>query len=177
MTALFSIVLGATVVVVLLLRLAVPQLPLRGLAVRLTGVDAILLVVGVIGLAFHCTAMFARQLFDPFPVIQPTVQVVNSSGPIGVILFAVPATLVIVALRRQRRAAVLLVALALLAVGITMYLLGSLPVHLITIFGATVLLAGVVVALTIAPWRKPALGGELGAEGGTRTHTPFGTGT
>jgi len=154
-TSQFSLALAVTVAVVFLLRLALPQLPLRTLAVRLTAVDAILLVVGVAGLVFHCTAMFARGLFDPLPAIQPAVQMVNSSGAVGVILFVIPATLVVVALRRQQRAAVAVIAVSLLAVGVTMYLVGSVAVHLVMIFAATVLTAAVVAAFTIAPWREP----------------------
>lgn len=156
MTAEFALALAVTIVVILILRLVLPQLPLRRLAVRLTPIDAALLVVGVAGLAFHCLAMFSRQIFEPLPAIRPLVALVNSPGIPSVVFFAVPALLVLVALRRQQRLAGAIIALALLAVGMTMYVVGSLQVHLVTIFASAVLLAAVVAFLTIAPWRRSA---------------------
>lgn len=156
MTAEFSLALAVTIVVILILRLVLPQLPLRRLAVRLTVIDSALLVVGVAGLAFHCLAMFSRQIFEPLPAVRPLVALVNSPGIPTIVLFAVPALLVLVALRRQQRLAGAIIALALLAVGMTMYVVGSLQVHLVTIFASAVLLAAVVAFLTIAPWRRAA---------------------
>lgn len=154
MTAEFSITLAALSVLLLVARLALPQLPIAGAAKRLSVADLVILGVGALGLAFHCTAMFYRPLFDGIPSIAPLVSTVNSLGIASIVLYTIPAVLVLVGLRRQHPLTLIAMGIVLLAVGITMYVrtLGSW--HLTTIFVTVVLLAGVVTLLTISPWHK-----------------------
>jgi hypothetical protein len=156
MTAEFSIALAATSALILLARLVLPQLPVSRVAVRITPGDAVLVGLGTVGLAFHCTAMFSRHLFDVIPVAKPLVEAVNAMSLTSIVLYVVPALLLLIGLRRQHWVALTTMALALIAVGLTMYLGSPLRLHLITIFISVVVLVGVVSLLIKAPWnRKP----------------------
>lgn len=152
MSSTYAITLAALVAALLLARLLLPQLPVRR-AVRLSTVDAVLLGVGVLGLVFHCTAMFARSVVAAVDPLVPLIDAVNALGAASMVLYIVPALLVLFALRRVYWAALIVLALALVAVGVTMYDGGSLSVHLVAIFISVVVLATVVVSLVIPPWR------------------------
>ncbi len=56
----FVVSLAATAVLVLALRLLLPNLPLRRAAASISVVNAIAVVVGMLGQAWHCGAMFCR---------------------------------------------------------------------------------------------------------------------
>lgn len=157
MTAGYSITLAVIALLILLARFVVPQLPVKSRAVRLSVLDAVLVGVGVLGLVFHCTAMFSRQIFEGIPAVKPLIGLVNALGVASVVLYVVPATLVLIGLRRQQRGALALLSLTLVAVGVTMYVSGPLVVHLAAIFAATVVLAGLVSLFVLAPWRVQAL--------------------
>lgn len=165
MTAGFSIALAAVSVLILLARFALRQLPLAGRAVRIAVGDALLLGVGVLGLAFHCTAMFYRQLFDVIVVLQPLVALVNAMGVASIVLFVVPALLLLLGLRHQHWAALVALTLTLIFVGITMYLVGPLQVHLAAIFVSVVALVGVVALLVLPPWRRQTVTTERSLSG------------
>jgi hypothetical protein len=60
-TAEFTITLAVTSVLILLARFVLPQLPLTRAAVQLTVGDMALLGAGVLGLAFHCTAIWNEK--------------------------------------------------------------------------------------------------------------------
>ncbi len=153
MTTGFSITLAVVAVLVLLARFVVPQLPVKSRAARLSSVDAALLGVGVLGLVFHCTAMFSRRIYDGAAVLRPLVGAVNSMGVASVVLFVVPALLILIGLRRQQRGALAALSLTLIAVGVTMYVRGPLPLHLAAIFAATIALAALVSLFVLPPWR------------------------
>jgi hypothetical protein len=76
-------------------------------------------------------------------------QRINALGTASIIRYAVPATLVVLGLRRQHPAALAAVALALTAVGITMYDGGSLSTHLTAIFVSVVVLTTVASTLVL----------------------------
>lgn len=154
MTAMFSITLALVAVLILLARFVAPQLPVQGRAVRLSVPDAVLLGVGILGLAFHCTAMFARRIFDGVGVLRPVVGLVNAMGAASVVLFVVPAVLVLIALRRQQPIAVGALLVLLVAVGLTMYVGGPFWLHLAVIFASTVTIAGIVSLFAVPPWRS-----------------------
>ena len=164
MTAGFSIALAVTAILILLARLAIPRLPLRGAAARMTVVDSVLFGLGLLGLVFHCTAMFYRGLLEPVPGAQPIVDMVNSMGVASIILFAVPSLLLLLGLRHQHVAAIVAMAIALLAVGVTMYNGGTLQVHLAAIFVSGIVLASVMSFVVMPPWqqglRSPVLSQE-----------------
>lgn len=148
----YTIGLWTVTLLSILLRLTLPGLPLRRHAVRTGPVDLTLLVLGMLGLVLHCTAMFARPLVDWIP--GPAVDQIAQLGIASIIWYVVPALLVAVGLRRQRLAVQAVVAVLLLAVGITMYNSGPLAVHLAAIFALVVALAAVNATL-IAPRRAP----------------------
>ena len=156
MTAAFAVTLAGASVLLLLARLMVPQLPLAGRSVRLSWVDAVLLLCGVVGLAFHCAAMFYRPLFDGIGPLAPLVDMVNEMNGASIILFVVPALLVLIGLRRHYRVALAVLALTLLVVGVTMYAGSPLNVHLGAIFVAVVALVGHVALFVIPPWQRAA---------------------
>ena len=156
MTATFAVTLAGVFVLILLARPLLPQLPLAGRSVRLSWVDAVLFLCGVVGLAFHCSAMFYRSLFDGIGPLGPLVDMVNEMNVASIILFVGPALLVVIGLRRHDRVALAVLALSLLVVGVTMYAGSPLNVHLGAIFVAVVALAGHVALFVIPPWQRAA---------------------
>ncbi|MHC5794821.1 hypothetical protein ACVXZ4_01545 [Lacisediminihabitans sp. FW035] len=158
MTAGFSIGLAAICVLIVMARFALPQLPLAQAGVRLRIAEVALLVVGVLGLTFHCTAMFSRQLLVGIPAVRPLVGAVNGMGAASVALYVVPAILLLIGLRRQHWIALAVMTLALIAVGLTMYLGSPLRLHLASIFLAVVVLVGILSVLTKGPWQRKDAG-------------------
>ena len=156
MTAAFAVTLAGVCVFLLLARLVLPQLPLAGRSVRLSGVDAVLLMIGIVGLAFHCAAMFYRPLFDGIGPLAPLVDMVNEMNGASIILFVVPALLVLIGLRRHYRVALAVLALTLLVVGVTMYAGSPLNVHLGAIFVSVVALVSHGALFVIPPWQRAA---------------------
>lgn len=155
MTPAFAFTLAGVSALILLARLVVPQLPLARLAVRLSVVDTVLLVCGVVGLAFHCAAMFYRTIFDGVP-LGPLVDMVNAMNVASIMLYVVPAALVLLGMRRQNWVSLAVLALALLFVGVTMYAGSPLNVHLGAIFAAVVALVSQIALFAIPPWRRAA---------------------
>lgn len=135
-------------------RLLLGFLPLRALAVPVSVADAALVLVGLLGLVFHCGAMFFPGRFDRIPLALTAIRQINRLGTVSIVWYAVAAILVLAGLRRQHPVAVIVVALALAAVGITMYDGGPLHVHLAAIFTAVVVLAGCGAILILPPWRR-----------------------
>ncbi|WP_427016546.1 hypothetical protein ACQCSX_17710 [Pseudarthrobacter sp. P1] len=153
--------LAATVAALLVLRRLVPGLPLRRAAAPLSVAEAIVAAMGVIGLAWHCGAMFYRPLVGGLPGTGVMIDQINAMGVASLIWYAVPAVLLLVGLRRQHAVAVVAMAVALLAVGVTMYDDGPLPAHLAAIFASVVVLAAVVSLLIVPPWRRrPVVSGK-----------------
>ncbi len=163
MTAEFSISLAVLSVLILLARFLLPQLPIAGAARQLSMADLVILVVGAVGLTFHCTAMFYRPLFDGLSFLAPLVSMVNALGVGSIILYTVPAVLVLVGLRRQHPFTLTAAGIALIAVGVTMYVRGLGSWHLTAIFVTVLLLAGIVALLTTTPWTGPAKGATSAA--------------
>ena len=97
--------------------------------------------------------MFSRGIYEGAPAVEPLVDLVNSMGVVSVVLFVVPAVLILFGLRRQQRGALVVLGLAFIAVGVTMYVGGPLQLHLAAIFAATVVLAAVVSLFVLAPQR------------------------
>ena len=138
MSLAFVVALLVAVLLTAVVGLAVPSLRGRS-APRLF--DAAVAALGWLGLALHCGAMFARPVVARVQGSARYVDGVNAMGSASVALYVVPAVLLLVGLRRSRRAVGGACALALLAVGVTMYDGSSLSTHLVTIFAAVVLAA------------------------------------
>lgn len=154
MTAQFSITLAVVCGLIVLVRFALPQLPLTRFARRLNGGDVALVIVGMLGLTFHCTAMFFRKIFDPIPAVTPLVHAVNALGAASIALYVVPALLLLIGFRNQLWVALVVLIISLIAVGLTMYLGSPLRVHLTTIFIAVVLIVGILSLLVRGPWQR-----------------------
>jgi len=137
-------------------RLVLAALPVRRFAMPVTVTDASLFGVGVAGLALHCGAMFFSGWVEPLP--EAVISDIRALGTASIIWYVVPAVLVILGLRRQHPVTLAMIALALVAVGITMYDGSSLQVHLTVIFVSVVLLAGVVAMLVLPPWQRSPAG-------------------
>jgi hypothetical protein len=150
-------VLGLALVVVVGvgLRVLVPALPWRTIATRIMVTDAALVVLGSLGLVFHCGAMFFPALFRHLPGAHTAIGRINAMGTTSIVWYAVAAALVVLGLRRHHPVVVGLVVLALAAVGVTMYDTGPLTTHLVAIFLSVVVLIGVVTALTLPPRHQP----------------------
>lgn len=145
-----SLVLAVVTVVAARLLLAARSRSIR--ASRASRSDALLVVLGWLGLSFHCSAMFYRAAVDWIPGVGPLVNAVNAMGVTSAAAFVVPAALSLLGLRRTRPWLIGSVAVALAAVGITMYNGGSLGVHLGAIFCAVVLMA-LATAELVSDWR------------------------
>lgn len=117
-------------------------------------VDAVLLGVGVAILAFHCGAMFFPRLVEPVPGVDVVAGDIRALGTASIVWYVAPAVLVLLALRRQHLIGQIAVAVALAAVGITMYNGGSLQAHLVAIFMSVLILVGVTATLLLPPWRR-----------------------
>ena len=138
--AYLSALAGAVLVLVVVRIVATP--PPSGRGARPIGrVDALLVLIGLVGLLFHCLAMFARPFAQGVPGAAALVSPINGLGPASVLLYALPAALVLLGLRRQWRPVPGAVLLVLLAVGVTMYDGGPVQIHLAAIFTAVVVLA------------------------------------
>lgn len=151
MSTSFVLSLLAVVVLVACARLVLRGLPLSNLAKRLSVGDAVMSGVGLLGLAFHCGAMFFTGLVQAIPGAQDPTEAINALGTASIVWYVVAALLVLAGLRRLHWSGVVLVSVALIAVGVTMYNGGPLNVHLATIFAAVVVLAVVAAALLLPP--------------------------
>ena len=147
----FVVSLTVVVVAVLSARFLFAGLPLRRLARPIGVTDSVVAGVGLAGLAFHCGAMFYRTFVERLPGTLDIIADIRALGTASVIWYCVPAVLVLFGLRRQHPVASAVVALAFAAVGITMFNGGTLRAHLVAIFVAVTILAGIVTTLLLRP--------------------------
>lgn len=145
MSTTFLLGLLAIPAVALALRLTT-ELPSRR-AHAMPGLDLALLVLGAVGLVFHCTAMFFPAQTALVPGTGPAAAAVNDFGTASMLLFVAPSVLVLVALRRVWLPALVVLAGTLAAVGITMYVGSPLDLHLSTIAAAVLVLSSVAAGL------------------------------
>ncbi len=150
----FVVSLAVVVAALLGARFLIAAFPLRDVAVRMTATDAALAGAGLLGLGFHCGAMFFRSGIAALPGANAVAGEISALGTVSIIWYVVPGALVLLGLRRQYPLALAAVALALAAVGITMYDGGSLQEHLSAIFIAVVILAAVSAMLLLPPWQR-----------------------
>jgi hypothetical protein len=150
----FVLALAGVVLGLVILRLKAPGLPFTRSARRLTPLGLTAVGVGALGLILHCTSMFFPQVVAAIPGTQGAISQINSMGAASMVWFAVPALLVLAGLRRQNLGALVLLAAALLAVGITMYNGSPASIHLATIFAAGIVLAATVLLFGIPPWQQ-----------------------
>lgn len=115
---------------------------------RLAPVDVAFVALGALGLVLHCTAMFRRGLVAPLPGGSAYVDLVTTPGFGTVALYIVPAALVLIGLRRVGILPWVLLASALVAVGVTMYGGSPLAVHLTAITAAVLALSAVIALRT-----------------------------
>lgn len=141
MSPFYLLALAGVVVLVVAASAIAPARLVASCAARLSRADTMVLVLGLAALALHCGAMFSRSAFDSVPVFRSAVAAVDALGPVSMIAFAVPAAAVVIALRSVRTVVVVIVAVSLVAVGVTMYDAGPLDAHLTAIFVAVVLIA------------------------------------
>ena len=151
MSTSYVVALVVLVVATGLARVVLPVLPWRRVCVQLRPVAVVLAVLGLLGLAFHCGAMFYRSTILSLPGTEMAVAHINALGVVSMVAFAAPAALLIVGLRRISSPALALIALALAAVGTTMYDGGPLAPHLAAIFASVTLLALCTATLIGAP--------------------------
>ena len=141
MSSSYVVALVVLVVAIGMARLVLPVSPWRRVSVQLHPVDVVLAVLGLLGLAFHCGAMFYRSTILSLPGTETAVAHINALGVVSMVAFVAPAALLIVGLRTISSRALALIVLALAAVGTTMYDGGPLAAHLAAIFATVVLLA------------------------------------
>ncbi|MDI3212535.1 hypothetical protein [Arthrobacter sp. AL12] len=154
----FVVILAVVALLLLLSRLLVPALPLKGLSARLTTLDFSLAAAGLLGLILHCTSMFYRPLVASIPGSTAVISQINSMGTASVIWYVVPSLLLLFGLRRQNFVVLTVLAAALAAVGVTMYNGAALSTHLNTAFAAGLVIAAIMFLLVVPPWQiKPEL--------------------
>ena len=147
-TTLLALVVGASAA-----RLVLPMLPVRRYVVRLSGLDAMAVAVGGMGLVLHCGAMFFRASVATWPGGPAVIRVIDPMGTASITWYAVGAALIVLGLRRQLPVVVGAVAVSLAAVGFTMYDGGPLRTHLDVIAGAVFLLVASLAVFADPPWR------------------------
>lgn len=145
MPPLFSIALIATAVALFATRLTLRAVPLGSRERAFTYVDLALVTIGTLGLVLHCGAMFYRSTLAALPGSAGYITAVNQMGTASIVLYIIPAAVVLIGLRRQQPVVVTLLGLSFIAVGVTMYNHGPLNTHLAAIF-----ISGVVLAATLA---------------------------
>lgn len=155
MSTSFVLSLITVVAVAMCARLGLGGLPLRNLAERLSVGDAVISGIGLLGLAFHCGAMFFTGLVEAIPGAPGPVETINALGTASIVWYIVPSVLLPAGLRRLHWSGVMAVSLTLIAVGVTMYNGAPLDVHLATIFAAVLVLALVAVTLVLSPTSAP----------------------
>ena len=154
MSLTFVLTLTGVILALLILRLVVPALPLRSFTRRLSALDAALIMLGALGLVVHCVSMFFRPLLAAIPGTEGMISQINSMGTASIMWYVVPAVMVMVGLRKQHWVAQLILAAALLAVGVTMYDGTPISVHLYTIFAAGVVIPAIIFLLATPPWQR-----------------------
>lgn len=128
----------------------------------MTVTQLVLASVGMAGLISHCAAMFFPSLIEALPETDAAISAIDALGTASLILYVVPAVLLLLGLRRQHPLSWAAVALSLIAVGVTMYDGGSLQAHLTAIFVFVVLLAGDAAVLIQLPGRHSQAGPPSG---------------
>lgn len=141
MTEAYLLALIGTLLLLVAIRIVVPGLPVQRWTRPIRRLDALLVLVGDVGLVLHCAAMFARPFAMGIPGVSALVPAVNALGTTSLLLYIAPAALVLVGLRRLWPPVPAVVLIPLVAVGVTMYDGGPLRVHLAAISVAVVLLA------------------------------------
>jgi hypothetical protein len=144
--------LGLSMTAIFASRLLLRWVPLRNVATRISIFDAVVLILGLLGLGLHCGAMFFRSQFRSFPGGHLVIRSVDPLGTTSIVWFAITAVLVLFGLRRQIAGVCGVIAVALALVGITMYDGGSLKAHLTAIFVSVIALTCVVATLVLPPW-------------------------
>lgn len=117
----FVLSLIAELALVMCVRLVLGGLPLGNLAERLSGGDALMSGIGLLGLAFHCGAMFFTGLVNAIPGAPGSIEAIKALGTASIVWYVAPAVLVLAGLRRLHWSGVVSVSLALIAPGVTMF--------------------------------------------------------
>lgn len=142
-----AVLVGAILVVRLVRRAPL----LAGRARRLTVAESTTVVVADVLLVFHCAAMFATGWVAAIGVLDvPAAIVSDLSDPIGRVAYWLPAVALLIAVRRLWWPAPVGLALALAAVGWTMYGSFTVDQHL-----ATIAVAVTGIAITVAGLVEP----------------------
>lgn len=139
-TGYLSALIG-TLLLLVVIRIVAPGLPVQRWTRTMRRLDALLVLVGSVGLVVHCLAMFARPFALGIPGVSALVPSIDALGPTSVLLYVAPAVLVLLGLRRLWPPVPAVALIALVAVGVTMYDGGPLRVHLTAISVAVVVLA------------------------------------
>lgn len=136
-----------------------PLVPRRAVPVDRLGLVAV--GVAVLALVVHCAVMFFAPWTDAFPGGRVVGDAVRGMGATSQGAYWVPAVALLVALRRVWWPGLVVLGVALLGVGVTMFWPFALTTHLAWL--AAVILVGVVVSSALvaapgadAPGRRPA---------------------
>ncbi|HEY8788965.1 MAG TPA: hypothetical protein VIM10_07540 [Actinopolymorphaceae bacterium] len=98
--------------------------------------------------------MFFPSAFGTLPGTRSPINEINALGTVSITWYVLAAMMALLGLRRQHAAAPVVVAVALVAIGVTMYDGGPVRTHLVAIFGSVVILAVVAAVLVLPPWRR-----------------------
>ena len=98
--------------------------------------------------------MFFPSAFGTLPGTRSPINGINALGTVSITWYVLAAMMALLGLRRQHAAAPVVVAVALVAIGVTMYDGGPVRTHLVAIFGSVVILAVVAAVLVLPPWRR-----------------------
>lgn len=134
-------------------RFASNALPITAIAYRLRPGEAVLAFGSLLALGVHCFAMFFPSQARAVPGLDTVVDPIRQLGVASQLAYAIPATILVLAVRRSWRPGPVALAVALTAVGVTMYWSFGLNTHLTTI----AIVVAVSVALMAGTLRAPSL--------------------
>lgn len=111
--------------------------------------------VALVALGFHCAAMFFPSLVEVVPGTDRAAGMVRELGATSQAAYWIPAGLLLLALRRAWPPLLIAEAVALLAVGATMFWDFGLPAHLAAIAGSVAVTVAVLTTMTARVTPRP----------------------
>ncbi len=130
---------------------------LRGRPVVMGRADALVALLALLGLGFHCAAMFFPSVVAAVPATEGAAEAVRALAAASQVAYWVPAGLLLLALRRAWPPLLVAEAGVLLAVGATMFWDVGLLVHLVALAASVAVTVAVMTSITVPVARQPAV--------------------
>ncbi len=130
---------------------------LRGRPVVMGRADALVALLALLGLGFHCAAMFFPSVVAAVPGTAGAAEAVRALAAASQVAYWAPAGLLLLALRRACPPLLVAEAGVLLAVGATMFWDVGLLVHLVALAASVAVTVAVLTSITVSVARRPTV--------------------